>query len=330
NRRMNVRSRIPVYRQAADEILLTKSEYFNQNPETSSSAYQDLEHDFLTRMDSIGNDPEAGPLIIPLARIQAYYLNHFDQALTTLDRGLTIRGLPPSFHAQFLLEKGDILLAFGDPWEATFLFARVVKENPDNDLGTKAKFKKARLAYLTGDFEWALTQLDVLKASTSKPIANDAMELALFIRDNLSDEDSLNQVLTTFTHIDYLILQHHDDQALHNLDSLIKAYPEHPLVDDCLMRQAKILIARNQITEAMQHLQKIADEHAYDYLAPKALYMMGNLSIQHPAPNRQAVKYFEQILKFYPVSPYFIDARNQLQKIRKEKEQTFTGQPDGK
>ena len=41
-----------------------------------------------------------------------------------------------------------------------------------------------------GDFEWAQSQLDVLKSSTSKLIANDAMYLSLLISDNLNLDTS--------------------------------------------------------------------------------------------------------------------------------------------
>ena len=36
-----------------------------------------------------------------------------------------------------------------------------------------------------GDFEWAQAQFSILKASTSKLIANDALDLSVFIMDNL-------------------------------------------------------------------------------------------------------------------------------------------------
>jgi hypothetical protein len=53
-------------------------------------------------------------------------------------------------------------------------------------LGDEVKLKKARLGYYLGNFSWAKAQLDVLKTSTSKLTANDAIELSLFISNNLS------------------------------------------------------------------------------------------------------------------------------------------------
>lgn len=83
-------------------------------------------------------------------------------------------------------EMADIYIYAGDPWEATLLYSQVIESNKNNLLGDEVKLKKAMLGYYMGNFGWAKAQLDVLKASTSKFTANDAMELSMLIGNNLN------------------------------------------------------------------------------------------------------------------------------------------------
>ena len=57
--------------------------------------------------------------------------------------------------------------------------------------------KKQKINYYNGDFEWAQNQLKVLKHSTSKLIANNAMKLSLLIGDNLN-LDTTNTALLLY------------------------------------------------------------------------------------------------------------------------------------
>ena len=63
-------------------------------------------------------------------------------------------------------------------------------------------------------------QLDILKAATSKLIANDAMELSLLISDNI-EEDSLTTPLQMYARADLLEFRNLDNDALAVLDSVI-------------------------------------------------------------------------------------------------------------
>jgi hypothetical protein len=62
----------------------------------------------------------------------------------------------------------------------------VDKAFKEETTGQEARFKNARLSYYNGDFQWSQAQFDVLKASTSKLISNDALDLSVFIMDNLN------------------------------------------------------------------------------------------------------------------------------------------------
>ena len=90
------------------------------------------------------------------------------------------------------LWKGDLLLLLNKPWEASLLYSQVEKTFREDALGEEARYKNAKLAYYTGEFEWAEGQLSVLKTATSELIANDALKLSMLIIENKTTVNQLN------------------------------------------------------------------------------------------------------------------------------------------
>ena len=87
------------------------------------------------------------------------------------------------------------------------------KDFKENPIGHEAKLRRAKIAYYQGDFQWAQAQLGALKASTSKLIANDAMDLSLLITDNYN-LDTTEIAMKTFANADLLAYQQKYTQAI--------------------------------------------------------------------------------------------------------------------
>ena len=122
----------------------------------------------------------------------------------------------------------------GGVWEATLLYSQVEKEFKYDTIGYSAKFKNAKLFYFIGEFSWASAQLDILKAATSKLIANDAMDLYLLINDNadLSDSTRVSEApLKCTQEPDLYTFQNKNDLALQTLDSIFIKYPIEAICD---------------------------------------------------------------------------------------------------
>src|SRR5690606_31823968 len=105
-------------------------------------------------------------------------------------RKLSKENLSRYQEARVLVLLADILVYDEKFNEALIYYTQVQNKVKNDPIAQEARFKVARTSYFKGDFEWAKTQLDILKTSTSQLIANDAMELSLLISDN-SLEDSL-------------------------------------------------------------------------------------------------------------------------------------------
>lgn len=76
-----------------------------------------------------------------------------------------------------------------------------------------------------GEFKWAKAQLDALKASTSKMIANDAIALSQLISNNTSLDTSYT-AMKIYAEADFQIYQKRNNEAILKLDELLKNHPK--------------------------------------------------------------------------------------------------------
>lgn len=281
---------------------------------------QILGQQFAQGLEILGFKPLYTSLIREYAHLLGFYLGRPDSAIRILEKGLAIPVLRPAETGVLKTELADINVYSNDPWEATLIYSQVIDANRDNVLGDEAKLKKARLGYFLGNFAWAKAQLDVLKASTSKLTANDAMELSQFISNNI-EQDSLEVPLQYFSRADLLFFRNKDEQALSVLDSIGLLYPNHSLADDVMFRRAKIEIRRNNYEAAVSLLEKVAKNYSSGLLADDALFLLGE-TLQYRLHDRvKAADAYKEILFSYPGSIYVTEARNLYREL--------TGQSSG-
>ncbi|GKT18164.1 tetratricopeptide repeat protein, partial [Aduncisulcus paluster] len=138
-------------------------------------------------------------------------------------------------------------------------------------------------------------QLDVLKASTSKLTANDAMELSLLIGNNLN-MDTTAVPLQMFARADLLFFRNKDSLALATLDSIVEMFPYNSLDDDILFRKSKIAIEKQDYDTAAIYLEQIVDDYSYEVLADDALFELANLYNYHLGNREKARDLYKQML----------------------------------
>ena len=190
-------------------------------------------------------------MIKELAHIKAFYLQESDEAVDLLYDAIDIPGVYGKINAVIKLELADILLMQGDLWDASLLYSQVELDFKEDPLGHEAKFRNAKISYYTGDFEWAQAQLDVLKASTSKLISNDAIDLSLLITDNYA-MDTITTPMLMFAQADLLAYQNRNEEAFLKMDSIVSTWPGHALTDDILMKKAEIYQKQVNTTKPSQ------------------------------------------------------------------------------
>ncbi len=282
----------------------------------SKQEIEELEKRYVSTLDKLGRNQKTIGILKDLAHLQAFYLDKTEEALKLVNDILTMRGLSPELKAETMLEKADVLMLLGNVWEATLIYAQVEKANKQNPIGAEAKFKKAKLAYYTGNFQWATAQLDALKASTSKLIANDALELSMLIKNNTPQGDSLQKELKMFARADLLINQKKDSLALLTLDSLMTTYSSSSLVDEALFRKAQLMIKQHKYEKAIEYLERMLQSYSYDVLGDNALFTLAELYQEKLNNKEKAMELYKRLLLEYKGSIYTAESRKRFRRLR--------------
>ncbi len=291
---------------------------YKEVTKNNNFSHQDLlslENNFINTIFLLGENDESIELSIKLAHLQAFYLNEPEKAIKTLTNALKIKRADTRLLAKCKLELADVYLYSSDMWNATLIYAQVERSNRNNPIGYEAKFRKSRLAYYIGNFKWAQAQLDVLKASTSKLIANDACQLSLLINDN-SATDTINTALEMYARADLLVFRNKDSLAVLTLDSILTQFPTNSIIDDAIYKKAFIYLNNKQYVKAAENLKKVVDNYSYDVWADHALFMLAQIYDNHLNNKEKAQQLYKDILVNYTGSIYVIQARKRFRFLR--------------
>lgn len=330
---------LPLVIQSKVEILKSEFEQLTSAYPVELPKLKQLETRYLATLEEAGQNPLAYPLIRNLAHLQAFYLDNTPSAITLLENLISTSSAERQIQADSKLELADIYLFSGDPWEATLLYSQVEKAFKNDPVGHEARFRNARLSMFIGEFGWAVAQLDVLKAATSKLIANDAMALSLLITDNI-DYDSSTVQLATYTRAELLLYRNKPLDAMSVLDSLLSAYPGHLITDDALMKKAEINLRLGNVSEAETLLRSIVTDYGDGILADDALFRLALLydqneeatadfsvyssqdlffmGINNPLARdkEKAMAAYQELLTSYPGSLFSVEARKRFRALR--------------
>lgn len=312
---INKGKHLEYYFAARNELLDVMFQRIALGLDNQPEDYVRMEQAFINTLDEMGTNIKTLEIVKNLAHLQAFYLGKTAEAQFLLEDALTFSEISYSQKGNIELELADIYLLDGRVWDATIAYARVEDKNKNNPIGFEAKFRKGRLAYFIGDFEWAQAQLDVLKASTSKLIANDAAELAFFIYEN-TGWDSVETALKTYARADLLLYQSKYDSAVLTIDSVIQNFPEHEVIDEAYYLKAKILRKQQKYTEALQAYQYIVDNRYYDVLADNALFAMADIYQNNLNQPQKAMELYKQIMLDFKGSIYSLESRSRFRKLR--------------
>lgn len=274
-----------------------------------------LEKDYISVLAEYGENASTIGVMKYLAHIEGFYLNKYDEAIQLLTRAIELPSATPASVADCKIELGDIYLFTDNVWEALLLYSQVDKAFKNDPVGHLAKFKNAKLSFYLGEFGWAKAQLDVLKAATSKLIANDALRLSVLISDNI-DMDSSTVALSLFAKADLLSYRNQDDLALITLDSIFDLAGYHPIFDEVLLKKAEIMMKHGNYEEASGYLEEIIKDYSYDITADNALFLLADLCEKKFQDTERAKSLYEKLLTDYPASLFAVEARKRFRILR--------------
>lgn len=274
-----------------------------------------VENDYISMLEEYGKSPSMIKVMQYLGHLQAFYLDKTDEAISILYDAIAIPNAAPAAVAECKIELADILLFVGDVWEAKLLYAQVEKAYKNDPLGHYAKYKNAKLSFYIGEFQWAKAQLNVLKAATSKLIANDALRFSVLISDNI-DMDSSTVALEIYGRADLLLYRNQEELALQTLDSIFELGSWHPIFDEVLLKKAEIKIKQRDFEKAAEFLTMIVEDYSYDITADNALFLLAELNEMQFNDTEKAMQLYQKLMQDYPASLFTVEARKRYRNLR--------------
>lgn len=301
---------------ASDNILLQAYQLLLEMKidTENKGAYSGIKKEFEELLLRFGRGPETLNLQLKYANFMAFKMNEPEDAIKILDE-LSGKNLSAFDLAAVKMGQADILVLQEKFNQALIFYTQVQNLVKNNEMSQEARYKVARTSYFKGDFEWALNQLDVLKASSSQLIANDAMELSLLIKDN-SLEDSTQTALKKYARADLLAFQNRTDEAIENLNEILDNHKGEKIEDEVLLKQAQLFEARGEWKKAEANYLKILQHFYKDILADNATFYLAELYMNRLEDQGKASEYYEQIIFNFPDSIYFVDARKNFRLLR--------------
>lgn len=303
------------YDAAIIDIINCEYQSVTTKEQPSSEELINLENRFLKALEKYNGNHLANFLVTNLANLQTYYLNKPDAAISEIEKVISNPGLNAQTRAEFKIQLGDIYLIKNTIWDASLLYSQVEKDFKFEPIGQEAKFRNAKLSYYAADFAWAKSQCDVLKGSTTKLIANDALDLSLIITDAIGiDTNALP--LAHFAAADLLTLQHKYTEAITMMDSINKIFPEHTLGDDILYKKAEIFIRLAKYQDAERMYQDVIKFYPEELYGDDAQFKLAELYEKKINDTEKAKLTYQEVLTKYPGSIYVVEARKRYRALR--------------
>lgn len=304
------------YYETARMMSLTSSlKALQNNYFWTSEQAQELDAMYEATIQELGPTSDATKLLRERAELKFKYLKDTQGAIDLLDQAIKRPGVTKLFQAYCKLDMADVLLAAGYIWDASLYFSQVEKDFKEDLLGFEAKYRNAKISFYVGDFEWAQAQLDVLKASTSKLISNDAIDLSLLITDNLN-LDTILDPMQKFARADLLVVQNDYDKALATLDSINTLYPGHSLEDEILYTRYELEKNRGNFEVAAGHLREIVEFYFDDILIDNALFELAEMEEEIFDNPAAAQELYKEIIMEHPGSLFGVEARKRFRRLR--------------
>lgn len=303
------------YLMSRQELLETQREKITSGNYTSEDL-QELDASYDAFLDEFGLNRNTAKTLRQKAQLHAYYMDDYQTAIQLLEDLIESPQVDKKLVAECKLDLGDFYLMNEEIWEATLLYSQVDKSMKDEPLGELARFKNAQLSYYTGDFDWAQTQLSVLKGATSELISNNAIDLSVFIMDNMG-LDTTAHPMELFARAELLNYQKKYDKALSMLDSITYFYPEHSLKDDILFEKAQIAGDRRNYESAKTYYEQLVElSDPENLLLDNALFNLADIYENELNQPDKAMELYQQIILDFRESIFVVEARKRFRKLR--------------
>jgi len=295
-------------------IIQANSQCLELQLEVSTTDYNVIKASYLELLDTYKLGVETLDLQVSYADFLAFYDNNPDAAITFLKSALKAN-LTALASSTLKMKLADILITQNKFNQALLYYTQIQMRVKNSTLAQEARFKAAKTSYYKGDFDWAETQLKVLKSSTSQLTANDALDLQLLISDHKAS-DSLHTALKLYAKAEVLTHQNKPTEAISVLESILENHKTDPIIDQALLAQAQLYESEKMYSKAEANYIRIITAYKDDILADDAYFYLAELYRLHLNQPEKAKLNYETIIFNHEDSIHFVAAQKQYRILR--------------
>ncbi len=300
---------------AKGAILKTHVKEVTESYDYTAGQLDTLDNEYSTFIEEMGINPKTELIVKQYAEFLALYKNDLGKAISVLENLVGISSVNKYVRANGKISMADYYLMQGEIWEATLLYSQVEKAFKEEYLGEVSRFKNAQLAYYAGDFEWSQEQFKILRTATTRLISNDAIDMSIFIMDNMG-LDTTDVPLQMFAESELLTLQNKHDEAFAKLDSISILFPKHALEDDILYQKANLHLTLKDYEKAKELYTTIYSEYKEEIRADNALFKLASLYENQLENPEEAMLLYEKLFIDFSNSTFAIEARKKFRTLR--------------
>ena len=301
--------------QDTDTQLLTHQYLLDINLQSATKKdYKNIQNKYLELFDRFGKSNQTLALQLSYARFLAFNLQETQEAIAFLKNTLN-KNLAPFQEGTVKMLMADILVIEEKFNEALIYYTQIQNNLKNSTLAQEARFKVAKTSFYKGDFEWAESQLKILKAATSQLIANDAVELKLLISDN-KYEDSTLTALKLYSKADLLAFKNNHTEAIVLLQKILDEHRGESIIDEALYKQGQLFEKEKQYEKAIANYQEILKDYREEILADDAYFRLAEIYNYILNDTELAKEHYEAIIFNHQDSIFFVEARKKFRQLR--------------
>lgn len=303
------------YISATSSKLKLMADIAMAEPQVDPMLLDSIDGIYSTFLEEMGVNANTDYVVKEYADFLALQKNDMSKAVTVLEDLVQLSSIDKSTKSMSKISLADYYLMRGEIWEATLLYSQVDKDYEEGYAGELARFKNAMLFYYAGEFAWAQQQFDILESATSKLISNDAIDMSVFIMDNMG-LDTTDVPLKMFAEAQLLTVQNKHDEAFSKLDAISQQFPEHSLEDDILFQQAEIYQRQRNYDKALELYTIVYTDFVEEIRADNALMRCAEINEVDLENKEKAKELYEKLYLDFSNSTFAIEARKRYRTLR--------------
>jgi len=175
-----------------------------------------------------------------------------------------------------------------------------------------AAYRLAELDYFEGAFDTCLSRLDRFNANATGDLANDALRLQYFVRENLGDPTALS----SFSKADLAMRQRRLVESLQLFADARERFPNALFQDDALMRIGELNTLLERPDSAIAAFRFVTDSMALSIWKDRAQFRIAEIYERQMKDTPRATAAYEELLMRFPTSLYADEARQRVRRLR--------------